>query len=98
MIIKEALANGRLTSRGDVPLLRDTALTLGATPDALALGVALAQPWADVTLSGASTVAQLESNLDALALDVSPDLVDQLGSIREKSDAYWHTRAALPWN
>ena len=35
------------------------------TRDALALAAALAQPWADVVLSGAATVEQLESNLAA---------------------------------
>jgi aryl-alcohol dehydrogenase-like predicted oxidoreductase len=98
VIIKEAVANGRLTSRGDVPILRQAALSHGTTPDALALAVALAQPWADVVLSGATTVAQLESNLGALALHASLELVDQLETSREDPVTYWQTRAALPWN
>ena len=40
----------------------------GCTLDALALAAVLAQPWADVVLSGAAAEAQLASNL--LALDV----------------------------
>jgi aryl-alcohol dehydrogenase-like predicted oxidoreductase len=98
VIIKEALANGRLTSRGDIPSLREAALSLGTTADALALAVVLAQPWADVVLSGATTVAQLESNLGALPLRGTLEMVDQLDALHEDPDAYWETRAALPWN
>ena len=56
VIVKEALANGRLTDRGDVTELAAAASDAGSTPDALALAVVLAQPWADVVLSGAATV------------------------------------------
>ena len=66
VIVKEAVANGRLTGRGDVPELIDVAAELGVTPDALALAFVLAQPWVDVALSGASTVPMLLSNLAAL--------------------------------
>jgi aryl-alcohol dehydrogenase-like predicted oxidoreductase len=67
VIIKEALANGRLTTRGAVPELLEVARSARTTPDALALAAAVAQPWADVVLSGATTVKQLESNLVARA-------------------------------
>lgn len=92
VIVKEALANGRLTSRGDVPALLEQARQLGATPDALALASALAQPWATVVLLGAATRAQLESNLAARALRP----VD-LSALRERPDAFWARRAALEW-
>jgi aryl-alcohol dehydrogenase-like predicted oxidoreductase len=95
VIVKEALANGRLTARGDVPSLRELAEGLGATPDALALAAVLSQPWADVVLSGTATVAQLRSNLRALELDLDPRLGTQL---TEDPERYWTERAALPWN
>ena len=95
VIVKEALANGRLTERGDVAELGEAARGAGTTPDALALAVALAQPWADVVLSGAGTVEQLESNLAALALAVDPGTLDGLA---EDPVRYWEKRAALPWN
>ncbi len=98
VIVKEALANGRLTARGDVAGLAEAAGAAGATPDALALAVVLAQPWADVVLSGASTVAEIESNLAALRLDPTADVVDRLAGTQEDPAVYWHTRAALPWN
>ena len=95
VIVKEALANGRLTARGAVRQLTEAAADAGTTPDALALAAVLAQPWADVVLSGAGTVEQLESNLTAAA--VEPDM-ERLDAIREDPAAYWATRAALPWN
>ena len=95
VIVKEALANGRLTARGDVPELLEAAKGNDTTPDALALAAVLAQPWADVVLSGAATVKELDDNLAALDLQVEPDLLEP---IREDSVSYWQTRAALPWN
>ncbi len=70
VIVKEALANGRLTSRNAGPafaaqrrILQEESTRLETTLDALALAAVLAQPWADVVLSGAATVDQLRSNL-----------------------------------
>ena len=71
VIIKESLANGRLADRADgehlIALTKETA-TRGATIDVLAIAAALSQPWADVVLSGAVTLEQLESNLKSIAL------------------------------
>jgi aryl-alcohol dehydrogenase-like predicted oxidoreductase len=81
VLVKEALANGRL-----------------AGEDRLALAAALARPWADVVLSGAATVAQLESNLAALEIAWNDDLERRLAGLVEEPAAYWATRAELPWN
>ncbi len=97
VIVKEAVANGRLTARGDVQALLEEAERLGAPPDAVAIAACLAQPWADVVLSGAATAMQLESNLIALRLDLG-DVMDRLAGIAEDRDAYWARRAELPWN
>jgi len=85
VLVKEALANGRLAARG-------------AGEDALALAAALSRPWADVVLSGATTVAQLESNLTALEIAWDDDLERRHAGLVEKPAAYWATRAGLPWN
>jgi len=98
VIIKEALANGRLAGRGDVPELAVAAQLAGSTPDALALSAVLAQPWVDVVLSGATTVAELESNLVARSLEPGGDALDLLGAIGEDPETYWHKRSELPWN
>jgi aryl-alcohol dehydrogenase-like predicted oxidoreductase len=104
VIVKEALANGRLTARNDDPafaaqraLLERQAARLGTTPDALALAAALAQPWAGVVLSGAATVAQLESNLKALDVRWDAEAAADLAAIAEEPHAYWQERGRLPW-
>ncbi len=70
VIIKEGLANGRLTSRNESneftekhKLLLQSAQELNTTVDALSLAACLVQPWATIVLSGAATVAHLRSNL-----------------------------------
>ncbi len=98
VIVKEALANGRLTLRGGIAELKGAAGRAETTPDALALAAVLAQPWADVVLSGAVTVDELDSNLTAARLEVDPGLLEHLEGLREDPVAYWETRAALPWN
>jgi aryl-alcohol dehydrogenase-like predicted oxidoreductase len=98
VIVKEAVANGRLTVRGDVPLLLDAARQIDATPDALALAWVLAQPWVDVVLSGAATAEMLASNLAALRVEADEELLERLGALREDPETYWETRSALSWN
>ena len=80
VIVKEALANGRLTESADAARV--------------ALAAALSQPWADVVLSGAVTLEQLESNLGAVAL--SKERLDW-PDIAESPSDYWTRRSQLPW-
>ena len=98
VMVKEALANGRLTARGGNPALTRAARERGTTEDALALSAAVAQPWADVVLSGAATAGQLRSNLAAREVAWDDELERQLAGLVEEPDAYWATRAELPWN
>ena len=99
VILKEALANGRLGPRGDAAPgpLGEVAAALGATADAAALAAALAQPFADLVLLGASTVAQLESNVAAAGLALPPGALAALAALREEPAAYWARRAGMPW-
>jgi aryl-alcohol dehydrogenase-like predicted oxidoreductase len=105
VVVKEALANGRLTARNDDPafaakrqLLEEVATRLGTTLDALALAAVLAQPWADAVLSGATTREQLRSNLAALGVAWDEEATEQLRAVAEGPQEYWATRARLPWN
>lgn len=98
VIIKEGVANGRLTARGDAPLLVKVAGELGVAPDALALACVVAQPWVDVALSGASTVAMVQSNLDALHVEVGGEVLERLAPLAEDPEMYWQERSELPWN
>ena len=97
VLVKEALANGRLAGDAAPRGLVQAARAEGATPDAAALAVALAQPFADVVLSGAATPAQLESNVKGLQLN-GEALGLKLKRLTEPPGQYWQTRAALPWS
>ncbi len=106
VIVKEALANGRLTDRAlagpqsDAPgagALRILAARAGVGIDALALSAAAIQPWAGTVLLGAATPVQVAANLRAKAL--SPDIAEEAASCVPPADpaAYWADRAALAW-
>jgi len=92
VIVKEVLANGRLTHAGSRAAMALQHAVHDAPRDAVALRAALDQPWADVVLLGPATADQLRDNL--LAFDVEP--VD-LDHIVEDPEEYWTRRAMLPW-
>ena len=99
VIVKEALANGRLTARNydagfaeKRRLLETEAKRLATTLDALALAAVLAQPWADVVLSGAATVEQMQSNLGATAVQWDEEAARRLALLSEKPAEYWGAR------
>jgi aryl-alcohol dehydrogenase-like predicted oxidoreductase len=99
VIVKEALANGRLTARGDADgRLTAAARERGTTPDALALAAVVAQPWVDVALSGAATVDTLRSNLAALDVRWDGAAEEELAPLAEPADEYWERRSELAWN
>ncbi len=99
VLIKEAVANGRLAPGGDKadpasPLAR-LASAHRLTTDAIALAVALAQPWTTVVLSGAVTTAQLAANLAALTI-TGLDHLDF--DMAEPATEYWSARSRRPWS
>jgi aryl-alcohol dehydrogenase-like predicted oxidoreductase len=98
VIVKEALANGRLAPGGDVPAAI-ARLGVGhvATPDAIAIAAVLARPWAYVVLSGAATVDQLAANLRSTDVCLSGDELAELATLAEPADAYWAARSARRW-
>lgn len=105
VIVKEALANGRLTPRNDQPSFADTyadleqqATRLGTMVDALALAAAIAQPWSDIVLSGAATIDQLRSNVQAAHVEWDAAAQDATRAMAEDPEKYWETRGRLPWN
>jgi aryl-alcohol dehydrogenase-like predicted oxidoreductase len=101
VIIKEAVANGRLTPHGRGPAtdaLAQIAARHDVSIDAVALAAVLANPWADVVLSGAVTPTQLQSNLTARKVELSPDELEELPPLAEPPNQYWQHRATLPWD
>jgi aryl-alcohol dehydrogenase-like predicted oxidoreductase len=108
VVVKEGVANGRLTDRNNDPdfsskrdLLQSIADQHDASMDAVALAVILRQPWSKVVLSGAATKEQLNSNLLAneFADQLSEDELSQLTeSLIETPETYWANRSGLKWN
>jgi aryl-alcohol dehydrogenase-like predicted oxidoreductase len=97
VIVKEAVANGRLTSNGDQPALVAAAAERGVTADVLAMSAALAQPWADIVLSGAVTVDMLHSNLTATPAGWDDDLGKLARRLAEAPEVYWTDRSQRSW-
>ena len=107
VVVKESLANGRLSheNRDQADLLfpavariRELAKSRGLTVETLALAAALARPWADVVLTGAATVGQIQSNVAALELAYDPELEEKLRSVSIDSTKYWRARSSFRWN
>ncbi len=96
VIIKEALANGRLTDRGQSreSALRRFCLTTEQPIDAVALAAVLAQPFVDVVLSGAATQGQVVSNSRSIKVTQLPDSK----CFAQSPEQYWAERSALTWN
>lgn len=105
VIVKEALANGRLTDRNNSPdfsekmtILKSEAARLNTTTDALALAAVLAQPWVNIVLSGAATRDHLLSNLSALEVAWDRTAAENLSVLIEDRENYWEIRSQLDWN
>ena len=105
VIVKEALANGRLTSSNHSPafrrqmaLLQTQAKGCDATVDAFALAAVINQPFVDVTLSGAARVEHLHSNLLALSIAWDDSWSETVTQLIESPQDYWHRRSQLDWN
>jgi aryl-alcohol dehydrogenase-like predicted oxidoreductase len=100
VIVKESLANGRLTIRGDRAdgVLGEIAHRHEVNVDAVAIAAVLANPWVHVVLSGAITADQLASNLEALSVNLSREELDALAALDEPSTTYWSHRQSSPWS
>ncbi|KAG2431842.1 hypothetical protein HXX76_009335 [Chlamydomonas incerta] len=108
VIVKEGLANGRLTPRNSsagfaakMAVLQQAADKYGTGVDALALAAVIAQPFRPMVLSGATTAEQLASNAAALELVgrlQASDLAALMAALRQPAEEYWAERSALSWN
>jgi aryl-alcohol dehydrogenase-like predicted oxidoreductase len=98
VIVKEALANGRLSDDGDpsaAPSLRHHARRYDLDTATVALAAALTRPWADVVLSGAVTTEQVHAGARATSIATPAGLVD--ADPAEVPEGYWATRSAREW-
>lgn len=101
VVVKEALANGRLTPRAPHGPARDLlfahATQLDTSPDALAIAWLLEHDAIDVVLSGAATAEQLSSHVHGAQLRIDDETRASLATLATPGDDYWATRRALPW-
>ena len=98
VVVKEALANGRLAGEAPTPEIAKLARDHQVGADAVAIAAVLAQPWVDMVLSGAVTPTQLRSNLAATGLRLAPAEVESLHPLASRPDLYWAARSALDWS
>lgn len=105
VIIKEAMANGRLSDRNKssafkekLEVLSEIALKYEVGVDAIALAYILNSPWANIVLSGASNKYQLISNLKAYQVQLDMEDLEKLNLLEMSSTDYWNDRAKLAWN
>jgi aryl-alcohol dehydrogenase-like predicted oxidoreductase len=94
VVVKEVLANGRLTDPATMAPVHGLAVADAQTMDAFAIGAALAQPWADIVLTGAVTPRQLLSNVVARPPRSDPG---QLATLAMSPTEYWRQRTQLEW-
>jgi aryl-alcohol dehydrogenase-like predicted oxidoreductase len=66
--------------------------------ETLAIAAALARPWANVVLTGAATVEQVRSNVNALEFAYDAELDEQLRPMSVASEEYWRARGSFKWN
>jgi aryl-alcohol dehydrogenase-like predicted oxidoreductase len=105
LIIKEALANGRIFRNSKYPEYYDLYKTLeslsikyGVGADALALQFCAQLFPESIVLSGASTAEQLQENFKINAFVLVDEDLDLLKSFGIKPEIYWNERKQLQWN
>jgi aryl-alcohol dehydrogenase-like predicted oxidoreductase len=105
MVIKEALANGRVFNNGNYQhynLLYKTLTTLSQKyevgVDAISLKYCAQTIPKSIILSGASNIRQLQENLKAHAFTLSDEDLVLLNAFKIPAERYWSERKKLTWN
>jgi aryl-alcohol dehydrogenase-like predicted oxidoreductase len=104
IIIKEALANGRVlpwykkSPYSDcLDILKEQAKTFNVGIDAVALRFVIDSLEPDMVLSGASNCQQLHSNMDCLKFQLPLKTLNELYALKIDSKTYWSERSQLNW-
>ncbi len=105
LVIKEALANGRLFPNEGYPDYQDLYKILealsgkyGVGVDAIILDYCLTKLKGALVLSGANKPEYLEQNIKATKFQLSPQEVEQLTQFKTDPKMYWEERKRLTWN
>lgn len=97
LIIKEALANGRVFLEENA-VLKNLSKKYNVGIDALAFRFVMDYLEPTYLLSGASSKRQLTENLKALDFSFNDDEIQQLKHLQTDSKAYWEERNNLNWD
>jgi aryl-alcohol dehydrogenase-like predicted oxidoreductase len=97
VIVKEAVANGRLAPGGPDAPPAALAAELNLPLDQFAIAAALAQPWTWCVLSGAVDAGQVASNAAAAGVTLPQAVLNRLPELAEHPETYWSARSARPW-
>ncbi len=99
VIIKEALANGRVFLKNSgSEILSQLAQKYKVGVDAIALRFVIDTLNPTYVLSGASTIDQLKENYKALDFQLTKDEIEDLNKLKETSSTYWNERNKLAWH
>lgn len=99
LIVKEAMANGRILSQSkEHAILAKLAHKYHVGIDAIALRFCMDSIKPKLVLSGAATVQQLKENLLANTFELTVSEIDLLKSMQMNSNDYWGERKNLEWN
>ncbi len=105
IVIKEALANGRIFRNKKYPhyqktytILENLANKYKVGVDAIALKYCTQTIPKSVVLSGASNPNQLKENLITNSFVLTLDEIEQLNSFKISPEIYWQERKELQWN
>ncbi|MCL5244222.1 aldo/keto reductase [Cellulophaga sp. 20_2_10] len=105
VIVKEALANGRVFKNDTFTNYQDNYKTLevlannyNVSVDAIALRFIIDSLEPTYILSGASNTTQLDSNHKALDFVLSKKDLGKLKELKTNPSNYWEERSALEWN
>ncbi|WP_282123655.1 aldo/keto reductase [Algibacter mikhailovii] len=105
VIIKEALANGRVFSsdsfqnyKATYKILNQLAVKYKVGIDAIALRFVIDSLKPTYVLSGASNMRQLKENMKALEFSFLKEELSMLQTLKVLPPAYWEERNQLSWN
>ena len=105
IIVKEALANGRILKNKNYPhynnlydQLDQLAKKYNVTTDAVALRFCIESFSNAMVLSGASTKEQLSQNVKAADFSISKSELEELQTFAIDTETYWNERKTLAWN
>lgn len=105
LVIKEALANGRLFPNAAYPAYKGLYKELetlsnkyGVGVDAIVLQFCSAKLKGAMVLSGADKPAYLEQNLKATDFELSPQEIEAFAKFKTDPKLYWEERKQLTWN